>query len=112
MASSGTLQCVALVRTDISEEHIAFIIRLTRIGKLGTLAVHSVLQLLVTANTVRNSLILVTIMMEAIRSPETSVLTRAPWFNIPEDDILHSHHCENLKSYVIYFFLLEVNMSS
>jgi hypothetical protein len=44
---------VALVRTDVSEERIAFIIRVTRIGNLGTLAVtsnrHSMLQLLVTA---------------------------------------------------------------
>jgi hypothetical protein len=30
---------VVLVRTDISKEHIASIIMVTRIGKLGTLAV-------------------------------------------------------------------------
>jgi hypothetical protein len=34
-------------------------------------------RLLVTANVVPNSLILVTLMMEAIRSSETSILTRA-----------------------------------
>jgi hypothetical protein len=27
-------------------------------------------------------------------------LTRATWRNIPEDTILHSHRCENLKSYI------------
>jgi hypothetical protein len=48
-----------------------------------------VLQILVTANVVSSSLILLTPTMEAIRSSETSVLTRAKWRHIPEDDILH-----------------------
>jgi hypothetical protein len=40
MVSSEMLRRVALVRTDVSEERIASIIRVTRIGKLGaTLAV-------------------------------------------------------------------------
>jgi hypothetical protein len=36
MTSSGMLRGVALVRTDVSEELSASIIRVTRIGELGT----------------------------------------------------------------------------
>jgi hypothetical protein len=36
MASSGMLRRVALVRTDVSEERVASIIRVTRIGAMGT----------------------------------------------------------------------------
>jgi hypothetical protein len=39
-------------------------------------------------------------MMEAIRSFEISVPTRAIQHNIPEDGVLHSHCCENHKSYI------------
>jgi hypothetical protein len=38
MPSSGTLHHVAIVITEVPEERIASIIRVTRIGELGTLA--------------------------------------------------------------------------
>jgi hypothetical protein len=60
----------------------------------------SVRWLLVTANVVLSWQILVTLMMEAIRSSEASVLTTATRRNITEDGILHSHYRDILKSYI------------
>jgi hypothetical protein len=41
MAPSGMLRHVALVRSDILEELSASIVRVTRIGELGTLGITS-----------------------------------------------------------------------
>jgi hypothetical protein len=87
------LRRLVLVIIDVSEELIASITRMTRIGELGT-------------NVARFGCLFIpsspiaTLMMEAIHSSETSVLTRATLRNIPEDDILHSHRRENLESYI------------
>jgi hypothetical protein len=71
MLSCGMLRRVTLVRIDVSEEHIASIIRVTKIAELGA-------TLTVTSN--------------------RSTLRRYTTLKIPEDAILHSHHRENLKS--------------
>jgi hypothetical protein len=42
-----------------------------------------------------------TLMMDAIRSSEPSVITSAAWHHIPEDGILHGHRRENFKAYII-----------
>jgi hypothetical protein len=87
MPSSGTLRRGAVVRTGVSEERSVVFLR-------------SVRRLLVTAN-VPSPPILVTLMMEALRSSGRRFLTRVTRRHIPEDDILHSHHRENLKSDII-----------
>jgi hypothetical protein len=90
MASSGMLRRVALVRTDVSEELSASIIRVTRIGELGTTLARTSNRRTLQRNTnvIPSSPILITLMMEALSSAETSVLTRATRRSIPEDAIL------------------------
>jgi hypothetical protein len=64
---------LAVVRTDVSEE----------------LFLRRMLLLLVTANIILSSQILVTLTMEEISFSETLVLKRATLRNISEDDILY-----------------------
>jgi hypothetical protein len=86
MPSSSMWHSVALVSTDVSEESITHIIRV-EISELGaTLANASYF------NVATRSPILPIMTIKLIRSPETSILTRATRRHIPDDDILHWHH--------------------
>jgi hypothetical protein len=73
------LRRVALVRTDVSEELSASIFRVTRIGELGSTL--------------------------ATASNRNAGSYNNHWRHIPEDSILHSHHHENLTSYVSKMFV-------
>jgi hypothetical protein len=78
-----TLCREALIRTDVSKELSASFIRVTRNGELGTTLAVTSSRLLVEASVVPSSPILATLIMEALRSSETSVLTIATRRNIP-----------------------------
>jgi hypothetical protein len=98
MLSSGMWCRIFLVTIDVSEERRASIVMVEAIREVGrTLAVTSNW---VTANVVPSSLILSTLIIDAIRSSEPSVLTRATQRHITEDGILHSHRHENLRPYI------------
>jgi hypothetical protein len=60
-------------------------------GDKNRRAIRSVICWLVTANVVPSSPILVTLMMEPIRSSEMSVLKKATWRNAPEDGVRHEN---------------------
>jgi hypothetical protein len=72
------LSRVAVVITDVSEECVAYIIRVTRIGRLGaTLAVlmnRSMLWLLVTVRVVPSSPILISLIMKRYDPPKRRFL--------------------------------------
>jgi hypothetical protein len=73
MSSSGMLPCAALIYRRI------------------------VRRLLAAANFVPSSPILVTLVMEALRSSETSVLTKATRHNVSEDGVIKKFPCSTSK---------------
>jgi hypothetical protein len=104
MGSSGMLSLVPLVRTDVSEELSASLIRVIRIGELGTtlevtsnrrMLRRNTRRLLVTASFVPTSPILVTLMKEALSSTETSV-------NILEDAVLQHNICPLSRTIALF----------
>jgi hypothetical protein len=84
-----------------------------------TLLLRSVVRLLATANIVSSSPILVTLMMGALHSTETSVLTRTTRRNIAEDGILSyiytvsifKGNSENRKIWKKYYCFLHTFLS-
>jgi hypothetical protein len=68
-------------------------------------------RLLVTDNLVPSSPILAALMMDALCSSETLVLTRATWRNIPEDGIRHLSPCRNTMCVALTSYKEEANIS-
>jgi hypothetical protein len=90
--SCDVMQCDSY-KQQYFRERVVSIIRVKRINWLVT-----TLALTSSWRTLWSFLFI--LMTEAIRSSETSVLTRATWHNIAGDGILDSRRHENLKSYI------------
>jgi hypothetical protein len=105
MSSSGMWRCVDPSFTDVSEERIASIFRVNKSasGKpaLAGQPKQLVLRLQPPADAGSPLADFSTLKMEAMCSFETSVNVGSTPRHIPEDDILYSHRCENLKSYLL-----------
>jgi hypothetical protein len=90
---------VALVRTGVSDECSVPIFRVTRTGELGTmlLFLRSLRRLLIAANVVPSSPILVTLIKETVPSSETSALTRST--NVTSQKMAFFNLCTDLKCF-------------
>jgi hypothetical protein len=108
-SEGGRRNCQCLLSTGLNEFVIVIIL---------DLFLRSVLVLVVTAIIVPSSLILVTLMMEAIRSPVKSVLTRVTRRHIPEDGSLYYYYyyyyyysCCNFLNYNSdYYYVIITNL--
>jgi hypothetical protein len=97
---------VAVVGTDVSDKPIPTSIKVTRVGELGTPLssnrnrISQLLRLLLTANVIPSSPILVTLLKEAKYYSDTSVFTGVTRLNISEDGIIQSDRggCKLLNS--------------
>jgi hypothetical protein len=86
------LRRVALVKTDVSEEPSASIIRVTRIGEVGT-------TLALTSKPTTSANIISDIFPDRLKYAEIFIQYSSK--NIPEDGILFNHRRENLKYYIV-----------
>jgi hypothetical protein len=102
MPSSGMWCNVYLVNwTDVSEERITSIFRVEKSASEEPTWAGGSRRLLPPAHVSSSLADFSTLKMEAIRSSENSVqFTKVTRCHIPEDGILHSHRCENFKSYI------------
>jgi hypothetical protein len=90
-------RCVDLASTDVSEERIASIFRIEKSASgEPACSLH-----LTPDHASSPRADFSTLKMETVLSSETSVDARSTQRDIPEDDILHSHRCKSLKSYII-----------
>jgi hypothetical protein len=92
------LRRVVLLRTNVSGERVAFIIRVTRFGELGTTLAATSNRSKLRRNTV-----------EATDSSKTSVLTRPTQRNFPEYGILQvlfftNVHKNSILSIISYYY--------
>jgi hypothetical protein len=112
MPYSGMWRRVALVRTDVSRGETYSLHHLDQdnqqLGAMLEVPSNGSIFVLV----IPSSLIPSTLMMDRIRSSETSILTRVTRRHISEDGILYIHRRENLKSYkLIYIFVFSRSTS-
>jgi hypothetical protein len=115
--SSEMWRYVPVIRTNAPEECIGAIIRVIRIGELRTSTVTSNPSTLRRkfTNVVPRYSIVVTLMMEAARSTETSVLRTATGRHFPKYGILHlnaSSHCQDYCIAIIFMQILEKCLGS
>jgi hypothetical protein len=94
MPSSVVWHRVSHVTTDVSEEHIPSIIKVTRIGELGTTLAAALASYSWRCSWIPHSCHLV---MEAIRSSETSVLNKS--HTVSHHRRLHSSLCLSLLNH-------------
>jgi ABC-type molybdate transport system permease subunit len=89
LSSSETSVLIRATQRNIPEDTIIHSHRRENLKYYNILFLCSVRELVVIANVVPSLLILVTLMKEALRSSDTSILTTSAEHNVREDGIVH-----------------------